>query len=454
MFKIAIIGRPNVGKSTLFNRLAGSRLALVHDKPGLTRDRKETKVEIGDLNFIIIDTAGLEMAKHGSMEELMMAQTDKAIETADITLFMIDGRAGLTPEDQHFAKKIRRSKKPVIAVVNKCENEKRAPGMFDAFSLGFGEPVVMSAEHGLGMGDLYDRIMEEAEKNNLSFSADEDENKDDEVVKLAIIGRPNVGKSTLFNSIIGDYRAITSDVAGTTRDTVFIDTEFEGKKIKLYDTAGIRRKHKHGEIEEELSVDDTVKCLNVTNIAILVIDAEAGIDKQELHLADQIFTEGKGMVIALNKWDKLDSEQRDIMLEKIRTLLDYSFHQGKNVPYFFISALEKKGIDKVLRCVFEVYEHWNIQISTSKINRWLEHVTEDNIPPMCAGKRVKFKYATQTASRPPRITIFSNSFLKDFPESYVRYLINTFKKEFELKGTPVRISLKRTNNPFVETPED
>ncbi len=452
MFKIAIIGRPNVGKSTLFNRLAGSRLALVHDKPGLTRDRKETKVEIGDLNFTIIDTAGLELAKHGSMEELMMAQTDKAIEMADITLFITDGRAGLTPEDQHFARKIRRSKKPVVAVVNKCENERRAPGIFEAYSLGFGEPIIMSAEHGLGMGDLYDRIMEIAEKEDLNITGEEE--PDDGLLKLAIIGRPNVGKSTLFNSIIGDYRSITSDVAGTTRDTVFIDTEFEGKKIKLYDTAGIRRKHKHGEIEEELSVDDTVKCLNVTNIAILVIDAETGMDKQDLHLADLIFTEGKGMIIALNKWDKLDVEQREIMLEKIKNLLDYSFHQGKNVPYFFISALEKRGIDKVLRSVFDVYEHWNIKISTSKINKWLEHVTEENVPPMCAGRRVKFKYATQTASRPPRITIFSNSFLKDFPESYVRYLINTFKKEFELKGTPVRISLKKTNNPFAETPED
>lgn len=450
MFKIAIIGRPNVGKSTLFNRLAGAKLALVHDKPGLTRDRKETKVEIGDLNFTIIDTAGLEIAKKGSMEEQMMAQTEKAVEMSDIALFMIDGRAGLTPEDQHFAKKMRRSKKPIIAVVNKCENEKRAPGMFEAFSLGFGEPVIMSAEHALGMGDLYDRILEEAEKNNLDISKEE-KNNEDEVLKLAIIGRPNVGKSTLFNSIIGDYRSITSDVAGTTRDTVFIDTEFEGKKIKLYDTAGIRRKHKTGEIEEELSVDDTIKSLKFTNIAILVIDAEAGIDKQDLHLADLIFSEGRGMIIALNKWDKLDEDQRKNMIEKIETLLNYSFHQGKNVPYFFISALEKKGIEKILKCVFDIYEHWNIKISTSKINKWLEYVTEENIPPMCAGKRVKLKYATQTSSRPPRITIFTNSLLKDFPESYTRYLINTFKKEFELKGTPVRITLKRTNNPFVES---
>ncbi|MDX1949137.1 MAG: ribosome biogenesis GTPase Der [Rickettsiales bacterium] len=445
MFKIAIIGRPNVGKSTLFNRLAGKRLALTHDKPGLTRDRKSFKVNYNDINFEIIDTAGLEIPKKDSIEELMMAQTDKAIEMADLVLFLIDGRAGVLDKDKFFAQKLRKSKKKILLVVNKCENEKRAPGIYEGHSLGFGEPAVISAEHAI-VGDLYDRIEEIAKQENFDIS----EEKEDEMplLKLAILGRPNVGKSTLFNAILGENRAIISNLAGTTRDTIFVETEFEGEKIYLYDTAGIRRKHKNGEIEEELSVDDTIKTLNNCNIAILVVDAEAGIDKQELHLADQIFQEGKGMIIAMNKWDKLDKDQQKEMKEKIESLLDFSFHQGKNVPYYFISALENKGINKLLKEVLKVFGDWNIKISTSKINQWLEAALEANMPPMCAGRRVKLKYATQVASRPPKIVIFSSTNLKGFPESYIRYLTNSFKREFGLIGTPVRISLKRSKNPF------
>lgn len=446
--KIAIIGRPNVGKSTIFNRLSGSKEALVHNNPGLTRDRKETNVVLGGLKFTLIDTAGLEDAKKDSIEELMVEQTMNAVEEADIILFTIDGRDGVTAMDEYFARRIRKIKKPKILLVNKCENEKKAPGIMESYSLGFGEPVIVSAEHGLGFNDMYERIVEEAEKNGKGFNEDEEENEND--LSVAIIGRPNAGKSTLFNNITGQNRSITSDIAGTTRDSVFIDVTCEDKIVKLVDTAGIRKKFKKGDFLEELSVQDSIKSLNHANIAILLIDGVIGVEKVELQLADMVMQEGKGMVIVINKWDLLDKEERKELMEKLDIILDYSMSKARTSEIFKVSALKGKNVGRILPACLRTYENWNRKISTSKVNKWLEHAVTENIPPICAGKRVKFKFANQPKSRPPSFNIYTSSNLKNFPESYIRYLKNSLREEFDLDGVPIRIHLVKGDNPYAE----
>lgn len=450
-FKIAIIGRPNVGKSTIFNRLSGTRNALVHNKPGLTRDRKEVDANIADLYFKLIDTAGLEKAGKDSIEELMMEQTMSAVDEADIILFTIDGRDGVTPIDEHFAKQVRRIKKPKILVVNKCESEKNAPGIAESYSLGFGDPVILSAEHGVGFGDLYDRIIEEAKKEFLDLDNEADESKND--LSIAIIGRPNAGKSTLFNAIVGENRSITSDLAGTTRDSVYVDVEYKGNKIKLVDTAGIRKKFRKGDFLEELSVFDSVKSLGHANIAVLLIDGVIGIDKIELHLADMIMSEGKGMVIAINKWDLMTKEERAKLTEDLDIMLDYSLSKAKTSKILTISAFKGKNINRVLPACIKTYKSWNKKISTSQVNKWLEHATSRNIPPICAGRRVKFKYATQIKSRPPTFNIHTSSSLKNFPDSYTRYLSNSLRDEFELDGVAIRVNLVKGSNPYAENNE-
>lgn len=448
--KIAIIGRPNVGKSTIFNRLTGTKEALVHDKPGLTRDRKEGKANISDLNFIIIDTAGLEKATSGSLEQLMMEQTSKAITDADIVMFTIDGRDGVTPVDDHFARIIRRYNKPTIMVVNKSENERRAPGIIESYKLGFGDPVPLSAEHGIGFGDLYDAITETVAKYDLEekANADEDEKPD---LMLAILGRPNVGKSTLFNAILHDNRSIVSDIAGTTRDSIYVDFHHNGTLIKLVDTAGIRKKHRKGDFLEELSVNDTQKSLKYANVVALVIDAKQGIDKMDLKLADEILYEGKALVMVMNKWDSLDNKEKEVANFNLESLMSYSLAQAKTCPVVRCSALKEHKVTDILDAAVKVYEGWNTKISTSKLNEWLKAATEETPPPTSkTGKRVKLKYMTQVSTRPPFFKIFTTSNLKGFPSSYVNYLRNSMRKEFNLKGTPIRISIKKTGNPYAE----
>lgn len=445
-FKIAIIGRPNVGKSTIFNRLSGTREALVHNKPGLTRDRKEQDANIGDLYFRLIDTAGLEKAKKDSIEELMMEQTMNAVEEADIVLFVIDGRDGLTSIDEHFAKTARRIKKPKILIVNKCENEQKSPGIAESYKLGFGDPVILSAEHGLGFGDLYDRIIESARERFLDIDNEKENNNND--LSVAIIGRPNAGKSTLFNAIVGENRSITSDLAGTTRDSVYVNIEHEGNTVKLVDTAGIRKKFRKGDFLEELSVQDSVKSLNHANIAVLLVDGKIGIDKIELHLADMITREGKGMVIAINKWDIMNKEERETLLDNLEIMLDYSLSSAKTSKILTISAFKEKNIHKILPACLETYESWNRKISTSQINKWLDWATTSNIPPICGNRRVKFKYATQAKTRPPTFNIHTSSNLNKFPESYIRYLKNSLRDEFEIHGVPIRIHLVKNDNPY------
>lgn len=446
-FKVAIIGRPNVGKSTLFNRLTGSRDALVNDQPGLTRDRREGLADIGGLKFTVIDTAGLEKAETGSLEELMMAQTKKAIEDADIVLMTIDGREGVTALDHHFAKMIRKMGKPTLMLVNKCENERRSPGIVESFKLGFGDPIPVSAEHSVGFADLIERLMEMAEKLGLNTEEEVETERTD--LQVCILGRPNVGKSTLFNAIVGEDRSIISDFAGTTRDSIYYDIEFNGNKIKLVDTAGVRKRMKRAEnLLEELSVEDSMKALQYANVAIMVFDATLGIDKMDLHLTGQVLDEGRALVIVINKWDAVDDIQKREIKDLLEEKLEFSISQARNCPVVFASALKGDNVEKILNYCLEVYDIWNRRVSTGKLNKWLKTAVEENIPPLSGGKRVKLKYATQVKSRPPTFCIFTSSNTKDLPESYMRYLKNSMDREFDFKGVPVRIFMRKTNNPF------
>jgi GTP-binding protein len=446
-FKVAIIGRPNVGKSTLFNRLTGKKDALTHDIPGLTRDRKEGKADIAGIGFTLIDTAGLEKAETGTLEELMMEQTDKAIAEADIIFMTIDGREGVTNLDSHFASKIRKINKPTLMVVNKCENEKRSPGIAESYKLGFGAPIPISSEHGTGFAELYERLIELAEKNNLLIEEFDETEKTE--MQICILGRPNVGKSTLFNSIIGEKRSIESDFSGTTRDSIYYDIKFNGHNIKLVDTAGIRRRTKRVEnFLEVISVEDTMKSLQYANIAIMVLDATVGIDKMDLHIAGSILEEGRAMIIAVNKWDAIDDQQKQEFKELLDERLQFSLSQAKYCPVIFASALTGENVSRILKAGLKAHDAWNMRISTGKLNRWLKSAVEQNILPLSGGKRVTMKYITQVKSRPPTFCIFTSSNLKELPESYMRYLKNSMDKEFDFMGVPIRIIMRKSDNPF------
>jgi len=445
-FKVAIIGRPNVGKSSIFNRLTGKKDALVHDKPGLTRDRKEGNAYLGGMSFTLIDTAGLEKAETGTLEELMMVQTNKAIEDADVIFMTIDGREGVTNLDHHFAKMVRKYNKPTVMVVNKAENERKTPGIVESYKLGFGAPAPISAEHGVGFADLYERLAEIVEKHGLDGEEAAKEEHTD--IQICILGRPNVGKSTLFNSIVGEDRSITSTFSGTTRDSIYYNVEYKGGMIQLVDTAGIRKRAKREDFVEQLSVSDTMKALQYANVAIMVLDATVGIDKMDLHIAGEILDEGRAMVIVVNKWDATDEQAKSNFRALLNEKLEYSLSQARFCPVIFASALKGEKVDKILEAAMTVYAAWNSRISTGKLNKWLKAAIETNIPPLSDGKRIKFKYITQAKSRPPTFAIFTSSAIKGLPDSYLRYLRNSLDKEFDLKGIPVRIFLRKTDNPF------
>jgi GTP-binding protein len=447
--KIAILGRPNVGKSSIFNRLTGSKKALVHDKPGLTRDRKEGEFRISGRKYTIIDTAGMEKAENGSLESLMMEQSLVAAEEADLILFVVDGRTGMTAADEEFARIARKYKKRKILLVNKCENEKRSPGLYEAYKLGLGEPVAISAEHGLGFSDLYEEIEKSLELNegdDLSEGALSEKPK----MSIAIVGRPNAGKSTLFNSLLGENRSIVSDFAGTTRDAVYKEILYNDNVIKLVDTSGIRKKFKKGDYLEELSVEDSKRALNYANVCILMINAKEGIDKIDMQLADMVLSEGRAMVIAINKWDLLDDDEREAIEFDLDTKLNFSLSKARSCPILKIVAKRSKYNDLILSLCESVYENWNRKISTSKLNDWLADATAENIPPICGGRRVRLKFMNQVNIRPPRFNIYTSSNLKDFPESYKRYLINSLRERFDLKGVPIFLSMKKTSNPYTE----
>ena len=458
--KIAIVGRPNVGKSTLFNRLVGKKLALVHDLPGVTRDRKEAAAKLKDLALTVIDTAGYEEAPAGKMEERMWQQTRRAIDEANAVLFLFDARAGMQAYDEHFADLVRRSKKPVLLLANKCEGKAQEQGIYEAYKLGLGEPIIFSAEHSIGFDTLYLELKQieeqlSAEKSNGSEFGDETaddmaaeesaENLKKRPIQIAIVGRPNVGKSTLVNALLNDERMLTGPEAGLTRDAITSQLNWKGWTLNLVDTAGLRRQAKISGAIEKMSVESTLYAANMAQVAILVLDADGVLDKQDLTIARKILDEGRALVIALNKWDIADKKEA---LQKLNDKLETSLTQAEGVPTVTISALKKKGLDKLLSAVIKVYERWNVRIPTAPLNKWFQDVQEQNPAPLGKNKRrIKLRYITQAKTRPPSFYIFSSN-PEGLPDSYLRYLTNQLRESFDLRGIPLRITVRKSDNPY------
>ncbi|MEM7215595.1 MAG: ribosome biogenesis GTPase Der [Pseudomonadota bacterium] len=448
-FSVAIIGRPNVGKSTLFNRLVGKRLALVDDTPGVTRDRRFAEGSIGGLSFDVIDTAGLEEGDEESLQGRMWEQTQAAIEEADVCLFLIDARAGILPDDRTFASILRRTEKPVILVANKMEGKPSESGYYDAFSLGFGDPVPVSAEHGQGMADLHDAIVEAVGESRAY--PDEEEKEADEAsiesrtLKIAVVGRPNAGKSTLINQMVGEDRLLTGPEAGITRDSISVDWEWQGRTLRLFDTAGMRRKAKVQEKLEKLSVSDGLRAIKFAEVVIIVLDVTKPFEKQDLQIADLIIREGRAPVIALNKWDLIDDRQE--VLKELLLQAQEHISQVKGLKVVPISGATGENIDKLMETVLAVHKVWNKRVPTAPLNRWLEDVQYHHPPPAVSGRRVKLKYATQVKSRPPTFAIVCSR-PEALPDSYTRYLTNSIRREFDLDATPIRIHMRKGDNPY------
>lgn len=460
-FLVAIVGRPNVGKSTLFNRLVGKKLALVDDTPGVTRDRREGDGKLGDLKFSVLDTAGLEDADEVSLKGRMRAQTDQAILDADVILFMVDVRAGILPVDHEFANLVRESEKPVVLLANKAEGRLGEQAAYDAYSLGLGDPVSISAEHGEGMADLYEMLMplSDAEKSlddlvgdaihDEEFLTDEDALQTEEgpvrPLRIAIIGRPNAGKSTLINRIIGDDRLLTGPEAGITRDSISVDWNWRERPLKLFDTAGIRKKARVVQKLEKLSVSDALRAIRFSEVTVIVIDSLIPFEKQDLQLTDLVEKEGRAPVIALNKWDLVEDRQKTLndLREKTTRLLP----QIRGVPLVPVSGLHGDGLDKMLEACVQAHDIWNRRVVTAKLNRWFSTLTVRHPPPAIAGRRMKLRYITQIKSRPPHFVVFCTR-PDVLPESYKRYIINGLRETFSLDGSPIRLSFRTSDNPF------
>jgi GTP-binding protein len=435
MHVIAIAGRPNVGKSTLFNRLVGKRLALVDDQPGVTRDRREGEARIGDFEFIAVDTAGLEDAEKASLAGRMTAQTVSAISDADAVMFVIDARVGVTPEDRHFADIVRKSGKPVVLVANKAEGKEGLAGL--------GDPVPLSAEHGEGLADLYQAL-----RGVLGFEDDDEDEEDDESegpLSVAIVGRPNAGKSTLINRLLGEERLLTGPEAGITRDAISVDLKWRGKDIRLVDTAGMRRKAKVQDKLEKLAVSDSLRSIQYAEVVVVLLDATVPFEKQDLQIADLVSREGRSIVIALNKWDLI--EDRVGALKVHREAADRLLPQVRGMQLVAVSGATGEGIDRLMQSIFKAYDVWNKRVPTARINRWLDGVLQSHPPPAVRGARVKLRYMTQTKARPPSFVLFGTR-TSALPESYVRYLVNGLREAFDLPGTPIRLAFREPKNPF------
>jgi GTP-binding protein len=438
-FAVAILGRPNVGKSTLFNRLVGRRLALVDDTPGVTRDRREGEGRIADLEFRIVDTAGLEEAAPASLAGRMQAQTERALAEADVALLVIDAREGVTDADRHFANWLRRSGKPVVVLANKAEGRAALPGIGEVYRLGLGDPVVISAEHGEGLADLYERLSQYSGRTEPPAAA---RNK---ALQLAIVGRPNVGKSTLINRLIAEERLLSGPEAGITRDAIAIDWIWRDRSIRLVDTAGLRRKPRVEGKLEQLSVGDALRAIRFSETVILVIDALQPLERQDLTIARLVAEEGRALVLAANKWDLVDD--RPALLKQLRERASISLPQLYGIALVPVSGLTGFGLDEMMTAVLTADKVWNRRVATADLNRWLAAVEERHPPPLVEGRRLRLRYMTQVNTRPPTFALFASR-PGELPDSYRRYLTNALRQEFGLAGTPIRLMLRKGKNPY------
>lgn len=449
VLKVAIIGRPNVGKSTLFNRLAGRKIAIVHDQPGVTRDRKVTSAKLQNLPLEIIDTAGYEYSNEDNIEKRMWEQTQKAIDDANVVLFLFDARDGVQPYDEHLADLVRKTGKPVVLLANKCEGRIQEDSIHEAYKLGLGQPIVFSAEHGLGLLDLYEALKEEDNKLDKSTeeNIEDDEEEKQKPIQLAIVGRPNVGKSTLVNALLNDERMLTGPEAGVTRDAITNEWEYMGRKINLVDTAGLRKRARVENSLEKMSAAATRHAAFMAQVVVLVLDADGVLDKQDLTIARQVLDEGRALIIALNKWDIANRKEA---LDKLNYKLKTSLTQAEGIPTVTISALKKENLDKLMRAVFKIYDRWNKRIPTAPLNQWFADILDNNPPPLGKNKRrIKLRYITQAKSRPPAFYIFSSN-PEGLPDSYLRYLTNNLRDTFDLGGIPIRITVRKTGNPYAD----
>jgi len=446
---VAIVGRPNVGKSTLFNRLVGKRLALVDDRPGVTRDRREGDGKLLDLEFRVIDTAGFEDEDPASLPGRMRQQTEAAVREADVALFLIDAREGVTPLDEEIANWLRAEDAPVVVAVNKAEGRQGETGRLEAYALGLGDPIAISAEHGEGVVDLFDSLRPFLEREQVE-EAEEDEDDPARPLHMAIVGRPNAGKSTLVNKMLGEERMITGPEAGITRDSISLDWEWPGpdgnlRKVRLVDTAGLRKRAKVEDKLERLSAMDTRRSIDMAEVVVLLLDATRGLEAQDLRIADQVVEEGRALIIALNKWDV--AEHASSLFNGVKAALEEGLSQLKGVTVLTVSAVTGKGIDQLLGAAFELREAWSRRITTGELNRWFERAVEQNPPPAPGGKRIKLRYITQVKTRPPSFVVFGTR-VDQLPESYRRYLLNSLRRDLELGPVPLRLTMRAPKNPY------
>jgi GTP-binding protein len=446
-FTVAIVGRPNVGKSTLFNRLVGRRLALVDDQPGVTRDRREGEGRLGDLTFKVIDTAGLEDAERKTLSGRMQVQTAAALTQADVVLFLVDARDSATPADRAFADLVRRSGKPTILVANKSEGRAGAAGALESYALGLGEPVSISAEHGEGLAELYDALRAalpdataepESEREDTPADADKP-------IRIAVVGRPNTGKSTLINRLLGEDRLLTGPEAGITRDAIAVDLDWHGRHFRIHDTAGLRRRSRIEEKLEKLSVADALNAIRFAEVVIVLIDSQTPFEEQDIRIADLVEREGRAAVIAVNKWDLVEHEPG--ALTRLRAEVDRLLPQIKGVPVVTLSARSGDGLDRLMAAVEESYASWNRRVSTSALNGFLAKVVSAHPPPAVKGRALRLDYITQPKARPPTFVLFSSR-AHALPETYRRYLVNGLREKFDLPGTPIRLTLRAKENPY------
>jgi GTP-binding protein len=439
---VAIVGRPNVGKSTLFNRLVGKRLALVDDRPGVTRDRREGDAKLLNLQFRVIDTAGFEDEDPVSLPGRMRQQTEAAVRDADAALFMVDAREGLTPLDEEIGRWLRAGATPVIVVANKAEGRASENGILEAYRLGLGDPVALSAEHGEGVADLFQALQPLVEREEEEADADEREGAP---LKLAVVGRPNAGKSTLVNRMLGEERMITGPEAGITRDSISLEWQWDGRPVRLVDTAGLRKRAKVEDKLEKLSAADTRRAIDYAEVVVLLLDATRGLEAQDLKIAAQVIEEGRVLVVVLNKWDVADHASS--LFNGVKAALNEGLAQLRDVPLLTVSAITGKGIDTILKVAFELRDAWSRRVPTGELNRWFEAAIEANPPPAPKGQRIKLRYITQVKSRPPTFVVFGNR-TDELPESYRRYLVNALRRDLALGPVPIRLDFRGRSNPF------